>query len=175
MRNILIVTAIPAALFLIACGGDQQQRAETMPQPQPTPPEVEEQGEQAMEPAQIDVSSWRSWQNVTKERMLSEAHGNMWVEVYVPQAYANDYVAGAAPAPEGMQIVMAHYTSQDAPEPESLALMVKMREDYDPEHQSWYYGVLAPSGDRAQMQGTLQACIDCHEQAGTDYLFRNIQ
>lgn len=182
MRNIkLAATAIPAALLAITCGG-QNQGAETYPEPPEEQPaeaetETETEGEtaQTLEPAQIDVSSWRSWQPVTKERILSAAHGDLWAEIYVPQAYANDYLAGTTPVPEGMQIVMAHYTTQDAPEPESLALMIKMGEDYDPEHQSWYYGVYAPSGDRALVQGTVQACIDCHQQASANYLFRNLQ
>lgn len=119
-----------------------------------------------VEPAQFDVSGWTSWSKVNQRRFFSRSHSKSWIDVYLPTDRADTYVNGWA-IPVGTEIVVAQYESAQARRPESLSVMVKLRGD-------WFWGIYEPSGRVAREQGRIQRCIECHSNAGSDWLFRHV-
>ncbi len=56
---------------------------------------------------------------------------------------------------------------------DSLTIMVKMGNDYDPENNNWYYEVRDPDGTLRNIPppGKIQICIECHKDfPATDFL-----
>jgi hypothetical protein len=123
-------------------------------------------------PAETDCSDWRSWTKVNAARFLSKGHGGKWVDVYVEPGFVEAYRTRTAAAPVGMRVIKAGYKDQAGTQFEALTVMGKMAAGYDAAHGDWYYGVLDGDGVTAKMQGKLEMCIDCHDQASDrDYLF----
>lgn len=124
-------------------------------------------------PAEQDGSAWRSWRRANHKRFESKGHGFLWVDVFVAPGFEKDYAALNVTAPAGFRVVKVGYEEQTGGEPVGLTMMAKMPTGYDPDNGDWYYATLAPDAKRAAVQGKLDPCISCHENApaGRDHLF----
>ena len=122
---------------------------------------------------EMNFEDWSSWRKVNPTTLLSEGHSNSYVDVYVDDLAKETYLTASAPYPECARIVKAKYTDETAAEVERLAIMVKMPEGYDPEHNDWWYALYDPTGTEAISEGkTIFDCRNCHQNASdTDYLF----
>lgn len=115
---------------------------------------------------------WRQWTRVIPKPVVSEAHGDNWVGIYVNELAKSTYLAASAPYPVCAQIIKPVYTDASGSEVRKLTVMVKMPSGYDPDNENWWYGKYDESGTHATKQGKLPGCIVCHKQAAeTDYLF----
>lgn len=182
-----------AIALLAACGGSETPPEQPADEAQPCDPvqpcaDVQPCDDaQACAPPMGDAepvldtghawSEWQSWERLSDEPFVSEGHEAAFVEVYVAPEYVEEYRALDGEMPEGMGIVKAGY-ADDGGEPgelTGLTVMAKMGEDYDPENNNWYYGMLEPEGEMAMMQGPVEMCVGCHAGAeDTDYLFGEI-
>jgi hypothetical protein len=124
-------------------------------------------------PAEQDVTAWRSWPRANDKRFESKGHGFLWVDIRVAPGFEKDYAALNVTAPAGFRIVKVGYEAQTGGEPVGLTMMAKMPAGYDAPNGDWFYAALAPDAKRASVQGKLDPCIACHENApgGHDHLF----
>jgi cytochrome P460 len=121
----------------------------------------------------MTFKDWRSWNRVNPTVLLSTGHADVYVHIFVDNLAKNTYLAASSPYPECSRIIKAQHTDETATEVEELAIMVKMPEGYDPEHNDWWYARYDPTGTEAISSGKMVTdCRTCHEQASeTDYLF----
>ncbi len=120
----------------------------------------------------MTFENWRNWTKVTRQPVISKAHGNNWVGVYVDDVAKATYLAASSPYPKCARVVKPVYADATGSNVLMLTVMVKMPVGYDQENSDWWYGKYDASGTAARRQGKLPDCIACHKQAAeTDYLF----
>ena len=120
----------------------------------------------------MSFKGWLEWEAITDRPVISYAHGENWVGIYVNNIGAETYKAAAAPFPVCSTIVKAIYTDIEGSAVQKLTAMVKMPPGYDPEHGDWWYGDTDSTGTVILNGGPREDCRSCHEVATeTDYAF----
>ena len=115
---------------------------------------------------------WREWTGVTTKPIISAAHNNNWVGVYVDELAKDTYLAASSPYPICAKVIKPIYNDAYGASVRKLTIMVKMHSGYDPENADWWYGDYDAFGTTVRKHGKLAECITCHKQAAeTDYLF----
>jgi len=122
---------------------------------------------------EMTFKDWRSWKKVNPTVLLSEGHGDVYVDIHVDDRARDTYLAASSPYPKCSRITKVQYTDKTATEIEELGIMVKMPAGYDPEHNDWWYARFDATGTQVIDSGKMATvCRTCHEQAGdNDYLF----
>ena len=121
---------------------------------------------------ELSFEGWKNWLQVTQKPVMSIAHGNNWVRIFVDALARDTYLSAGAPYPECAKIVKPIYYDAEGQLVRKLTIMVNMPAGYDPENGDWWYATSDPSGTKIEPKIRRAACIVCHEQAAeTDYLF----
>lgn len=116
--------------------------------------------------------SWQEWAQITSKPVISQAHSNNWVGIYVDELARDTYLSAGAPYRECAKIVKPIYGDAEGNFVRKLTIMVKMPLGYDPENGDWWYASYDATGTKVREQGRLNGCIPCHKQAAkTDYMF----
>lgn len=120
----------------------------------------------------MSFDGWENWQAITEIPVMSYAHGENWVGIFVNNEARDTYQKAGVQFPECAAVVKAIYTDADGAAVLRLTMMVKMPEGYDPEHGDWWYGDSESTGTVIGKGGRREECISCHEAAiETDYVF----
>ena len=157
------------ALFIAAACARQG-----APEPTTAPAQAPQQHAEPAEPHDDrapSVENWQTWEELSVERIFSQGHSEMWVEVYVPSEHAAAYLDEEAPVPDDMVIVKPQYATETAPEPENLTVMIRD----EAAETGWLWGMYDPSGREAMDLGQIEMCTGCHMAAGEDMLFRRLE
>jgi len=124
------------------------------------------------EPSRLTFKDWRDWWQVTSKPVVSAAHNNNWVGIFVDKLAKDTYLNASAPYPVCAKIVKPIYNDAEGKSVRKLTIMVKMPPGYDPENGNWWYASYDKTGQQIFKHGKLNDCIQCHKQAvATDYLF----
>lgn len=166
-RGIALVIAIG---FAAGCGQERTPSPETGEAPEAAG-EAEEPDPQEARDDVPTLEGWQDWEEVSRERMFSEGHSDMYVEIYLPPDQVDAYLDEDADIPADMTVVKPQYESETAEEPEDLTVMIR---DEDAE-TGWIWAMYSPDGAQVMDAGQIEMCTACHAAATDDMLFRELE
>ncbi|MEZ4361929.1 MAG: cytochrome P460 family protein [Kofleriaceae bacterium] len=116
---------------------------------------------------------YRSYRKVTTEPFLSDAHGGLWVDVYVNELGADAYVKGAD-VPVGTIVVKEGWLAEDGRPSTKPGPVFVMRLEppgtTPPERAGWYYALWGPTpGGPVYWQGDDPHLADCWNKCHNTY------
>ncbi len=167
MRYLALFTAIGLAA---GCGQDRRPAPAAAEAPQGAEPAGEAAPSETVNDVPT-VEGWQDWEEVSRERMFSEGHSDMWVEIYLAPEHVEAYLDEDADIPDDMILVKPQFQSETAEEPEDLTVMIR---DEDTE-SGWTWAMYSPDGAQVMEAGQIQMCTACHAAAGEDMLFRELE
>jgi hypothetical protein len=106
----------------------------------PRPPAAPD--ESAFGPLEVGADH-ATYRRVSSAPFLSAVHGGRWVEVFVNDVGADEYLRGGA-IPVGTIVVKTSWESRDGQMSEvagPLFVMEKRAPGYDPDHGDWWYAI----------------------------------
>lgn len=132
MTNLRATCLFLSTVVAVACG------------PTPSPARGPSAGtdESAFGPLEVGAD-YATYRRVTPAPFLSTVHGSRWVEVFVNEVGADEYLSGAA-IPVGTVIVKTSWEARDGQMSDiegPLFVMEKRPPGYDPDNGDWWYAI----------------------------------
>ncbi len=116
------------------------------------------------------VNDYPSWVRASKFPAAPGVHGNRFLNTYVNETGAAEYVkyAEEPTIPAGTLIAKESFSVNDDGKvsPGPLFLMEKAAAGASPETDDWYYMMVAPNGS-PQAVNVMTACSECHQGASS--------
>ena len=180
---VIVFSLIAVGICLGCAGPSEEEPDETVPtptepvetEPIPTEPVETELAEEEPNATQLynymteenNYTTWDLWPNTSELFEGTEPHG-AFVTVYISDEASDAIEDGAGVMPDGSMIVKENYN----PEEELVAITVMYKvEDYDPEHNDWFWAKYSSNGT-VEAEGKVLSCIGCHEaRKDNDYIF----
>jgi len=178
MKIETIIFLVLIGVFLaIGCTGaqDEDDAGTEVPEVPPAEPEPVQTGLPEPNGSQVysyitEENSYRNWDlwPLREERYASvSVHGPL-LTTYVSDNALPAIENRAGALPYGSMVVRESYDQEG--ELREIGVRYKV-EDYDPEHNDWFWAAYTPEGE-VIVEGRVESCQDCHSvEAANDYIY----
>jgi len=116
---------------------------------------------------------WSRWPGQNEEFIEGSSPHGAFLKLYI-----NDTVKNNTEDPPVKSLIVKENYNKDK-ELVAITPMYRVGNDYDPDHNDWFWAKYKPDGTLFEMEGMklsgkVEGCINCHSSAkGGDYLFTN--
>lgn len=126
-------------------------------------------------------SDWQLFPNTTNPTTSNAPHGAGFASIFVNDTFTNS--ADKSDPDVGSVIIKHNLNSENLDDLDSITMMVKREDGYDPAHHNWFWAKLDPQGNvSANPTGMMLAgrvgttdgegagCLGCHQADPTDFI-----
>ena len=135
--------------------------------------------------SKLTNSNWQLFPTTTNPVASDAPHGAGFASIFVNSTFAKS--ADKSNPDVGSVIIKNNLDSEVLTDIDSITMMVKKEDGYDPEHHNWFWAKLDPQGNVAAnpmgvmlagrvgtTEGEGAACLGCHQQDSSDFIITEI-